>query len=281
MEASVKQHATAAAATYTPQIYKSFVGALDAFLAEQCPHIGGSITRRALVASINNMVSDFFPETSHMKPGQMIWPCVSKDEKSSYGKSMINSEIVSVVLEVITPDDARQRAEGRRLREMKKDACIRLCEQSYKQGGCLSLVDLSLLLKISTPTASKYIREYEEQEQVIIPRRGTIHDMGPTLTHKKIIIEKLFIEHKSVQQTSKETNHSFAAIQRYISSFKRVLLCYRKSLEMAEISISTGISKRVVEQYLKIIAEYEERGIDLKNLEDQDAKIEKEYAHKI
>jgi len=28
--------------------------------------------------------------------------------------------------------------------------------------------------------------------------RGTIHDMGPTLTHKKMIIEKLFVQQETV-----------------------------------------------------------------------------------
>jgi hypothetical protein len=32
-----------------------------------------------------------------------------------------------------------------------------------------------------------------------VPRRGTLYDMGPTLTHKKPIIRKLFLEGKSVE----------------------------------------------------------------------------------
>ncbi len=47
-----------------PEIYKSFEGALGAFLAEQCPQIGGSMTRQVLVQGISNMVSKFYPETS-------------------------------------------------------------------------------------------------------------------------------------------------------------------------------------------------------------------------
>ena len=36
----MKKTLTWAQATYQPQIYKSFEGALGAFLAEQCPQIG-------------------------------------------------------------------------------------------------------------------------------------------------------------------------------------------------------------------------------------------------
>jgi len=44
-------------------------------------------------------------------------------------------------------------------------------------------------------------------------RRGAIHDMGPSLTHKRIIIHKLFIDHHTVEQAARDTNHSFEAVQ--------------------------------------------------------------------
>jgi predicted transcriptional regulator len=69
---------------------------------------------------------------------------------------------------------------------MKKEAVARLCLQSYEQGGCLTNAELGILLKISPNTVSKYISEWESEHETILPRRGTIHDMGPSITHKKI-----------------------------------------------------------------------------------------------
>lgn len=73
--------------------------------------------------------------------------------------------------------------------------------------------------------------------------------MGPTLTHKKIIIEKLFIEQKPVQQVSRETYHSLAAIQKYISTFKQVLLCKQKGMSLEEVTLGLPEKSR----HLKII----------------------------
>jgi len=84
------------------------------------------------------------------------------------------------------------------------------------------------MLKISVVTVGKYIRKWEMEYKTVLPRRGSIHNIGPTLTHKKIILHKLFIEQKSVQQTSRETYHSLQAIQRYISTFRQALLCMQK-----------------------------------------------------
>ncbi len=44
------------------------------------------------------------------------------------------------------------------------------------------------MLGVSTGTVSKDIREYQIENQVVLPYRGTIHDLGRAITHKKIII---------------------------------------------------------------------------------------------
>lgn len=62
---------------------------------------------------------------------------------------------------LVTEDDAEDRKNGKKLKEMKKDACARLCKEAYEQGGCLTQTELAILFKISTPTVSKYIAEWE------------------------------------------------------------------------------------------------------------------------
>lgn len=251
---------TSAQATYTPQIYKSFEGALENFLSEQCPQIGGSMTRQVLVQSIRDMVHKFYPETSHLRPGQTVWATVHKDEKGSYGKSIRNTELVAVTLDLVQSQDILDRANGKKLRELKKQAVARLCTQAYLQDGCLTNAELAILLKISSPTVSKYISEWELEYKTVLPRRGSIHDMGPTLTHKKVIIHKLFVEQKSVQQTSRETYHSPQAIQRYISAFRQVLLCRQKNMNTDQIAFAIGITKRLVGEYEQIIDGFERKG---------------------
>lgn len=273
----MKQTITNRAAVYGPQTHKSFVGALNAFFADECPQLGGDLSRRALVKAIEAMVRRFFPETSHLKAGQMPWITIHKGEKGSYGKTIDKSELVSVNLNIVPDSDAKERSAGKKLRELKKEAVARLCKEAYEQDGCLAQAEIAIMLKISAPTVSKYIAEWETANGECLPRRGTIHDMGPTLTHKKIIIEKLFIEKKSVQQTSRETFHSYQAIHRYISSFKKVLLCFRKGLNKEEISVAAGHSHRLIQQYLDLIEEFEQRGLDLQKIADFDARIESHY----
>lgn len=270
----MKKTLTNAQATYCPQIYKSFNGALESFFAEQCPQIGGQLSRQVLVKAISDMVSKFYPETSHLKQGQTLWTTVDRRETSSYGKSIRNTELRPVVLDLVRTEDAAERAAGKKLRDIKKEAAVRLCEQAYKQDGCLCGAELAILLKVSTPTISKYIKEWEIEYNTVVPRRGSIHDMGPTLTHKKIIINKLFVEQKSVQQTSRETYHSPQAIQRYISMFRQVMLCTQKGMDTEQIAFATGRTKRLVREYEEIIEEYGKNNYNMKRLLNQEPYIE-------
>ena len=64
-------------------------------------------------------------------------------------------------LALVRTDDILDRANGKKLREVKQEAVARLCEQDYEQKGCLTTGELAFLLKISAPTLGKYIREWE------------------------------------------------------------------------------------------------------------------------
>jgi len=270
----MKEHISATFAAYEPVHYKTFQGALEAFFEQECPQIGGFRTRQTLVNFIHSMVLKFFPETDHLRQGQTVWATVHKDEKGSYGKRIKDTALTPVVLTLVQDCDALERAHGKRLREIKKEATARLCREAFEQDGCLTETEIAVMLKLSQPTVGRYLREYEQENKTVLPRRGTIHDMGPTLTHKKIIIEKLFIEQKTVQQTVRETCHSYRAIERYITSFKQILLCYRKGMNIDEIAYSVRKTKNLVQEYLNIIEEYKDRCYILDKLANYEVKVE-------
>jgi len=267
MEAAMRKNISHNEAVYTPQFYKTFPGALEAFFSQECPQLGGFRTRQVLVKSITDMISKFFPKTTNMSQGQVNWVTVHKDEKSSYGKSIKNTRLTSVILDLVQDQDPLDRANGKKLREIKKEAVVRLHNQAFEQNGCLTNAETSILLKISPSTVGKYIKEYELENKIVIPRRGTIHDIGPSLTHKKIIIHKLFIERKTVQQTSRETFHSLEAIQRYISAFKQVLLCKKKGFSTEQVAYALGRSVRLIKEYEKIIEDYKNKGYVIDNIQ--------------
>ena len=246
-------------AEFGPLKNKTSAGALSAFFEKECPHLGGERIRKVLVQSIVDIVDRFYPRTTHLRPGQTPWITVDRNESSAYGKKMTETKMTSVILDLVTPQDTDDRINGKRTRQIRKEALGRLCKQAYEQGGCLTTAELCILLKAPRTEVTKLIREWQEENQKLLPTRGTIHDIGPSVTHKKTIIEKLFLQGKSTEDVMRETSHSADAVHRYIVAFKQVVLCRKKGLHTGEIAFAVNMSIRLVEEYQRLIEEFSQR----------------------
>jgi hypothetical protein len=246
-------------AEFGPLKNKTFAGALSAFFEKECPHLGGERIRKVLVQSIVDIVERFYPRTTHLRPGQTPWVTVDRNEGSAYGKKMTETKMTSVILDLVTPQDADDRINGKRTRQIRKEALGRLCKQAYEQGGCLTCSELCILLKSPRTEITNLIRDWEKENQEVLPRRGTIHDIGPSVTHKKKIIEKLFLQGKSTEDVMRETSHSADAVHRYIVAFKQVVLCRKKGLHKGETAFAVNMSVRLVEEYERLIEEFSQR----------------------
>jgi len=244
------------ATTYGPAAQKTFTGALEAFFSSEFPQLAGDRARRAVVQGIVDMVHRFFPATTNLRQGQTTWISVAKNEVSSYGKSITETRMVPVIVSLLAEDEAQQRRDGTRLRDIKRQAVARVCQEIDAQGGCVTASELAIMFKISPATVGTYIAQWETENGALLPRRGTIHDMGPTLTHKKEICRLLFIEGKTVSQVVNLTKHSTRAIDRYITNFRQVYTCKTKGLTVDETAHATKLSKRLVEEYHLLFAEY-------------------------
>ena len=247
------------AAEFGPMKNKTFAGALSAFFEKECPHLGGERIRKVLVQAIVDIVDRFYPRTTHLRPGQTPWITVDRNESSAYGKKMTETKMTSVILDLVTPQDADDRIKGKRTRQTRKEALGRLCKQAYEQGGCLTTAELCILLKAPKTEVTQLIRQWQEENEEVLPTRGTIHDIGPSVTHKKKIIEKLFLEGKTVEDVMRETHHSADAVHRYIVAFKQVVLCRKKGLQNGEIAFAVNMSIRLVEEYQRLIEEFAQR----------------------
>ena len=249
----MKQQLEYSARIYGPMQFKTFEGALESFFANECPQLGGLRTRQVLVQSINGLVQSYFPETSRLKQGQVQWTAVHRDEKASYGKRISQSRLTPVVLDLVRGQDSEDRAGGMRLRDLKKEAVARLFTQAYTQDGVLTNADVGILLKMAQATVGHYARAWEVEHGRYLPRRGVIHDIGPTLTHKRDIVRMVVLEGRKVEDVCRTMDHSPEAANRYLKNFKQVLLCHRRGLAPEEIAYAVKIGLRLVEEYLNLI----------------------------
>ena len=251
----MKQRLEQNVGTYGPMQHKSFEGALGSFFANECPQLGGERTRLVLVQLVADLVGHYYPQTTNLRQGQVQWTAVHKLEKASYGKKITQSRLTPVVLDLVPSQDAVDRAAGVKLRDLKREAVARLFQQAYEQDGVLTNGDVSILLKVSPSTVSHYARNWEAEHGRYLPRRGVIHDIGPTLTHKRQIVRMIVLEGRKVEDVCRAMDHSPEAVHRYLKAFKQVLLCHRKGFTVQEISYAVKMSQRLVREYLSLIQE--------------------------
>ena len=234
---------------------KSFSSALGYFLKKNIPSLSGDLICKPVVDKIIEMVDHFLPATEHLRPGQVLWYGIDQRETSGYGKKIEECSITPVLVDLITQQDIEDCIQKVSKKERQKKVAVRLHRQAFEQGAVFSYGDSAAIMRLATGTIGNYVREYEKETGEIVPRRGNVHDLGPTLTHKRIICIKHLIEGKSVEVTARETNHSPEAVIRYTNDFRRIQVCLREGWDLGKITQATGLSKGLTKQYIDIMEE--------------------------
>lgn len=248
-------------AAYGPVKKKTPKAIFMQFFEKEFPQMG-ELSRGVVVDKLFELIQQCFPSNKHMKMGQMMWFAVDTNETSGYGKPIEKNKLKPVFLDVVTEGDIISTIQGTKKKDIRKDIEVRLFEQSHEQKAELSYTDVATIMNLSPGTIARHIREYEKESGKLVPRRGTIHDIGPSLTHKKTICYKFIVEGKSVEQVAKETNHSPEAITRYVKDYKRISACLAQNLSDEMTSYVTKTSKKLIAEYKALI---EENNIDIIN----------------
>ena len=120
-----------------------------------------------------------------------------------------------MILDVVTREDIDGLIAGGSWNDLREARIVRLCQQAHAQGGLLSQVDLGLLMTQSNSAISQAMRAQfrASPNAKLLPSRGSLHDLGQTVSHKRSICYKRLVEKKSTSQIANETFHSPEAVE--------------------------------------------------------------------
>jgi len=240
-----------------PILDKTLENALSRRIAKEFPRIGGPRICRLCADMILEVVSNHVRPKDSVRHGQIVWTVVGKDNRPGRCQPIAEADLVSVVLDVSTPEDIHAKIDRVPSPQRKLHRVLRLCHQAYEQGGLLTCFDLSEIMGICDSTISKLMVNYERENKTIIPRRSTLHDASGGLSHKQIICYKRYVEGKSPELIARETHHSLTAVDRYLGQFDRVRHCYKQGLSAVETAHILNCSLRLVESYRQMDQELE------------------------
>jgi hypothetical protein len=219
------------------------------------------------VDKLLTLVDTYRMARGELTPGQTLWPAVALDEHPGYRKSLKATRQVPVVVTVANQDDIAALRNKVKQSQVLKRALARAAKEAYAQGGVLTVTDLALLFHRSHSRTAELIREHEAETGQVVPRRGNLHDMGRTVSHKRIICRKAYLEGKLTHVIARETFHSPEAVDHYILDFARVYFAtVQQRMTPEEAAFATQRPHYLVAEYVKMIEEF---GLDEQRVYDR------------
>ena len=234
---------------YNAAKYRFFKPVVVNFFAREFPKLFGPVMRERLADELIDLFEKLCPETTRIRPGQMLWNALDKNTR---GDSP-NRRYVPVVLSIITEDDVDQLIKGTTMSTISKDAIARIMGEAYEQGGILSSRDIGLLTLREPTIVSRLRKTYEKENGCTLPHTGALHDMGSCISHKSMIVRKVVTEKKDPADVAQECRHSQWAVDYYLKDYHRVRTAYEHNQDLDYIHMVTGIAKHVVKEYVEII----------------------------
>lgn len=192
------------------------------------------------VDKLLQLVDTYHVAWDTLQPGQTLWPAVAIDEYPGYRKPIYATRQVPVVLTLVNHDDIADLRKGVTWTDILQRTMVRAAHDAYAQGGLLTTSDLSVLFHRGHSRIAALIRQYETETGQVVPRRGNLHDIGRTTTHKRIICRKAYLDGKTTPVIARETYHSPEAVDHDLLDFARVYFAtVQRDMSLEETMFAT------------------------------------------
>jgi hypothetical protein len=213
------------------------------------------VTSRALVRRIGEVLESFVVDRPGARaPGQVVYTAVAVGERA--GRPIRHCRTVPVTLTVLHSSDGEllHAAGSPKLRQTR---LARVCCEAYRQGATLSHEDLAVLLALDLSTVRRLAASCAREGQ-LLPTRGRVQDIGPTVSHKEQVI-RLYFSGVLPARIATRTGHSLGSVERYLADFARVAHLHLRGVAAESIARVTDLSPRLVAAYLDLVARHTSR----------------------
>jgi hypothetical protein len=211
----------------------------------------------AMIERILEALEAFLKPSSLLKPGQMLWMAVSHEGHKQPLQSMQETPQVPVILDLVDDGDLAALTNGDSFRDIRRRRHARLLDQAMAQGGVLAQTDLAALTLTSERAVGNDIRKVQQAEDRRLPHRGSVQDIGPTLSHKLDVarlLEAGYLEPEICRRL--RPVHDLRSVERYAQNYKNVLKLLDYGFAPDEISSILSLSMRLVNEYIQIVKEH-------------------------
>ncbi len=201
---------------------------------------------KAILNAVYETYQPFFDNSGAMKPGQVLFEVVSVENGAQ--KKLSECKMVSVVLTLDAGEEDLLVKQQFGVQGLRRHRLERIVNEAFQQGGLLTIEDIAnRLLNCGERTLCRDIKAFKDQD-IILPLRSTIRDMGKSVTHRALIV-KQWLSGKEYSDIARATNHSIDAVANYVDKFKRVICLAKNNYEIKTIAFLVKLSPSLAQEY--------------------------------
>lgn len=203
----------------------------------------------AVLETVYRVFGDYFDSSTTIKQGQIKLSVLSVEAHSSQRLSDAKQVTVTLTLNDDKEDLPIRKENG--IVGLRRHRIQRICQQALDQGGLLTVEDLAYrIFNCGQRTICRDL-QYFRGNDILIPLRSTVKDIGRTLSHRVLII-KHWAKGKQYSEISRDTSHSPKSVHNYVEKFKRTIALYFEGYNITKISFLLRLSARLVEEYIDL-----------------------------
>ena len=242
---------------FSPLRDKTLANVLCHLFATEFGYENKVIFAEAMIERILETIDAFVKPASLLEPGQMLWMAVTNDGSKHTFKPMKEIPQVPVILDLVTDKDLQALTDGEDFIVVRRRRHARLLNQAYGQGGALAHTDLSVITLSSEGQVTRDIAHIQQAQDCLLPHRGTVHDVGPTLSHKVEVARLLEAGYLEPEIGAKLSPvHNLRSVERYAQTYKNVMKLLERGFAPTEISGILCLSNRLLESYVEIVNDH-------------------------
>jgi DNA-binding CsgD family transcriptional regulator len=226
---------------------------LIALLLAEFPRFGGPRMAERGADLLMETIEKCLVAREHLVHGQVLFACYPLNNTPARRQRIEQIPLVPALLDLFSAEEIDALMAGSKPRRQQiTDRLVRLCRQAHGQGGLLSDSDLAILTGVPNTTIAALLHAYERTQNVVVPRRATLHDCGSGISHKAVICRQRYLQGKQPHDIARDTFHSPEAVNAYLTRFERVRLCRCKGMNPEETAMALSCSPRLVREYIAL-----------------------------
>lgn len=203
----------------------------------------------AIMDVVYKTYKPYFDTSGTVKPGQMLFEVVSVENGAQ--KKLVDCKMITVTLTLDAGEEDLEIREKEGVAALRRYRLQRIANEAFQQGGVLTVEDIAnRLLNCGERTICRDIKVLKDNN-IILPLRSTIRDMGKSITHRSLIVKQWLLG-REYSEIALRTNHSVQAVANYVDKFKRVICLAMNNYEINTIGFLVKISPSLAQEYYNL-----------------------------